>query len=318
MTPKLGFAGRIAHFFIDSKLTPLIIAASVMLGLFAVAKLPREEEPQIIVPMIDIMVQAPGMSPKEVEQRVTSPMEKLLWEIPGVEYVYSTSSDGMSMAILRFYVGTDEEKAVVRTYNKLMGNQDRIPQGVSQPLVKVRSIDDVPILALTLSSARYGHYELRRVAAALDRELKQVPDVSETTLIGGQRRQIRVTLDAGRLAGYQLSPLAVAERLGQANQELPSGSFSEGNRELKVRTGRFLTSAEDVGRVVVGVSQGRPVYASDVATVADEAEEPANYVFTGLGEGAEHRAGGATPAAKRGVEPAVTLSVAKRKGTNAV
>ncbi|HEY3283667.1 MAG TPA: efflux RND transporter permease subunit [Armatimonadota bacterium] len=318
MTPKLGFAGRIAHFFIDSKLTPLIIAASVMLGLFAVAKLPREEEPQIIVPMVDIMVKSPGMSPKEVEQRVTSPMEKLLWEIPGVEYIYSTSSDGMSMAILRFYVGTDEEKAVVRTYNKLMGNQDRIPQGVSQPLVKVRSIDDVPILALTLSSARYGHFELRRVASALDRELKQVPDVSETTLIGGQRRQIRVTLDSGRLAGYQLSPLSVAQRLGQANQELPSGSFSEGNRELKVRTGRFLTSAEDVGKVVVGVSQGRPVYASDVATVADEAEEPADYVFTGRGKGAEHRAGGAQPAAKGGVEPAVTLSIAKRKGTNAV
>ncbi len=133
MKTKLGAAGKIAHFFIDSKLTPLIIFASIMIGIGALFALPREEEPQIIVPMIDIFVQMPGASSKEVEQRVTRPMEKLLWEVPGVEYIYSTSSPGMSMTVVRFYVGQDEEKAIVRLQSKLLANYDRIPHGVSPP-----------------------------------------------------------------------------------------------------------------------------------------------------------------------------------------
>ena len=163
-------------------------------------KLPREEEPQIIVPMIDVFVQMPGASAREVEERVTKPMEKLLWEIPGVEYIYSTSSPGMSLAIVRFYVGQDEEKSIVRLNQKLLANFDLIPPGASQPLVKPRSIDDVPILALTLSSRRYGDFELRRIAAQLDDTIKQVPDVSAVTLIGGQRREVRIVLDPARLA----------------------------------------------------------------------------------------------------------------------
>src|SRR5579883_1821121 len=161
----MGPAGKFARAWIDSKLTPLVIAASVLLGLFAVWKLPREEEPQIIVPMIDVMVAMPGASAREVEERVTKPMEKLLWEIPGVEYIYSTSSPGQSVAIVRFLVGQDEEKSIVRLNQKMMANYDLIPPGASQPLVKPRSIDDVPILALTLSSKRYGDFELRRIAA---------------------------------------------------------------------------------------------------------------------------------------------------------
>ena len=151
--PASGPAGRFAHAWISSKLTPLIIAGALLIGAFAVWKLPREEEPQIIVPMIDVFVQMPGASAHEVEERVTKPMEKLLWEIPGVEYIYSTSSPGMSMAIVRFYVGQDEEKSIVRLNQKLYANFDLIPPGASQPLVKPRSIDDVPILALTLSSS---------------------------------------------------------------------------------------------------------------------------------------------------------------------
>ena len=159
---KLGPAGRFAHAWIESKLTPLIIAGALLAGVFAVWKLPREEEPQIIVPMIDVFVQMPGASAHEVEERVTKPMEKLLWEIPGVEYIYSTSSPGMSMVIVRFYVGQDEEKSIVRLNQKLSANFDLIPPGASPPLVKPRSIDDVPILALTLSSKRYGDFELRQ------------------------------------------------------------------------------------------------------------------------------------------------------------
>src|SRR5512143_2209894 len=184
---RTGLAGRLARTFINSKLTPLIIAAAVLLGIGAVLLLPREEEPQIIVPMIDVLVQMPGASAKEVEERVTKPMEKLLWEIPGVEYIYSTSANGYSMAIVRFYVGEDEEKSIVRLNQKMFSNFDLIPPGASQPLIKPRYIDDVPILALTLSSDHYDHFMLRRIVAQVYDQLQQVPDVSSTQLIGGQR-----------------------------------------------------------------------------------------------------------------------------------
>jgi len=194
-----------------------VIAGSLLLGAFAFWKLPREEEPQIIVPMVDVFVQMPGVSAREVEERVTKPMEKLLWEIPGVEYIYSTSNPGTSTAIVRFLVGQDEEKAIVRLNQKLAANLDLIPPGASQPLVKPRSIDDVPILALTLWSKRYGDFELRRVAAQVDDTIKQTPDVSAVALIGGQRREIRITLNQARLAAYNLSPVQVAGALGAAH-----------------------------------------------------------------------------------------------------
>src|SRR6266542_332212 len=182
MKSTLGLAGKFAQAFINSKLTPLIIVASILLGLGAVLLLPREEEPQIVVPMIDVFVQMPGASAKEVEERVTKPMEKLLWEVPGVEYIYSTSSPGMAMAVVRFYVGQDEEGAIVRLNQKMLANFDLIPPGASQPLVKPRSIDDVPILALTLSSDRYDHFTLRRVAAQVHDQIKEINDVSEVTV----------------------------------------------------------------------------------------------------------------------------------------
>ncbi|HZT28422.1 MAG TPA: efflux RND transporter permease subunit [Bryobacteraceae bacterium] len=299
----LGPAGRFAHNWIASKLTPLLIVASLLIGAFAVWKLPREEEPQIIVPMIDVFVQMPGASAKEVEERITKPMEKLLWEIPGVEYIYSTSSPGMSLAIVRFYVGQDEEKSIVRLNQKLFANFDLIPPGASQPLVKPRSIDDVPILALTLWSKRYGDFELRRVAAQMHDAIKQVPDVSAVTLIGGQRREIRVVLDQARLASYALSPLQVVGALGLSNRRLDSGQFATGNREFLLQTGEFLRTADDVRSVVVGVANERPIFVRDVAQVADGGEEPTQYVRYADGPS---------------FYPAVTLAVAKRKGTNAV
>ncbi len=299
----LGFAGRLAQWWIHSKLTPLFIVSSVMLGLFAVLQLPREEEPQIIVPMIDVFAAMPGASAREVEERVTRPMEKLLWEIPGVEYIYSTSSPGMSLAIVRFRVGEDEEKSIVKLNQKLMANFDLIPEGASRPLIKPRSIDDVPILALTLSSARYNGFELRRVAAQLHDVVKQTPDVSAVEIIGGQRREIRVTLDEARLAAYGLSPLDVANALSRANRRTPSGRYAAGGREFLLETGEFLTRPEDAGSIVAGVSNGRPVYVRDVATVADTGEEPRAYVESGE---------------KGRFSPAVTIAVSKRKGTNAI
>ena len=311
MSRQYGIAGKMAQAFIHSKLTPLIVVATILLGLGAVQLLPREEEPQIIVPMIDVMVQMPGASSREVEERVTRPMEKLIWEIPGVEYIYSTSSPGFSMAIVRFKVGENEEAAIVRLNQKMFANFDLIPPGASQPLVKPRSIDDVPILALTLVSARYDHFELRRVAAQIHDQIKEVPDVSEVKLIGGQRRQVKVTLDENKLAGYNLAPATLVPMLTQANSQLASGSFSSQNREFLLETGNFLRSAEDVGNVVVGVFAGRPVYLREVSTIADGPEEPANYVLHSTGPG-EVKTGG-----EPSTLPAVTISISKRKGTNA-
>jgi multidrug efflux pump subunit AcrB len=301
---QFGLAAKIVRYFIDSKLTPLVVIAAVLLGAGAVILLPREEEPQIVVPMIDVFVQMPGASAKEIEQRVTKPMEKLLWEIPGVEYIYSTSSPGQSLAIVRFLVGEDEERAIVRLNQKMHANYDLIPPGCSEPLIKPRRIDDVPILGLTLHSRRLDHYQLRRVAAEINDSIKQVKDVSETTLIGGQRRQVRVELSPARLTGYNLDPNRVAEMLRAANQQSRAGSFPAGNREVLVETGGFLQTADDVAAVVVGVAGGKPVYLRDVAKITDGPEEPGNYVLFGQ-PGKDEQA-------------AVTIAIAKRKGTNAI
>jgi len=315
MKPGTGAAGKIAHFFIDSKLTPLIIVASILLGIAAVVALPREEEPQIIVPMIDIFVQMPGADAREVEQRITGPMEQLLWEIPGVEYVYSTSSPGMSMAIVRFYVGENEEEAIVRLQSKLMANYDRIPWAASPPLIKPRYIDDVPILALTFWSEDDGvdHYLLRRVAAEIATVAKREPDVSITTLTGGTPRQVRVLFDPVRLSATGIDLNQAAGMLQAANQASHAGTYPSQAGEVTVHVGGFLKTTEDVQRVVLGNSNGRPVYVQDVAEVVDGPAEPDQYVFFGAGPAGEEK-----QIAADGRYPAVTLSLAKRKGTNAI
>ncbi len=305
---KLGLAGRIAHAFIDSPLTPLVIIAALLLGLFSIWQTPREEEPQIVVPMLDVFVSMPGASAEEVEQRVTIPMEHLLNEVPGVEYLYSTSQPGGALVIVRFYVGMKEEDAIVRTYNKLYANFDRIPSGASQPLIKARSIDDVPVLAMTFWGRNYDAAALRRIAAEVQQSVKQVADVSETTLLGGQKRELRVAMDPLKLAAYHVGPREIARALQASNQRVEAGSFAAGNQEFAVEAGSFLHSAEQARRIVVAVPGGRPVYLGDVATVTDGPEEAADYVYFGMG--------GAVNGEDRSY-PAVTLGVAKRKGANA-
>ncbi len=310
MSEQLRLAGKIAHSFIDSKLTPMVIAAALLLGGFAIWQTPREEEPQIVVPMLDVMVQMPGASADEVQQRVSVPMEKLLREVPGVEYLYSNSSAGMSLVIVRFYVGTKEENAIVKTYNKLYSNLDRIPPGVSQPIIKVRSIDDVPILALTMWGPGYDSYRLRRIAGEVENRLKRVDEVSETKIIGGQPRAIRVVLDSQKLAAYGLTPSTVVGQLQASNQRGIAGSFAQDNQEFQVEAGRFFTSTADLQQVVVGVRQGRAVYLRDVVEkIEDGPAEHENYVLYANGKGANSGAGQEYPA--------VTLTFAKRKGTNA-
>ena len=299
-----GLAGRIARMFVDSKLTPLLIVSSVLLGLASVILLPREEEPQIKVPMIDVMVSMPGASAREVAERVTRPMEQLLWEIPGVEYVYSTSRPAESLVIVRFKVGSDLETSLVKLNQKLQTNFDRIPHGVTAPLIKPRTIDDVPILALTLHSAGQDPMELRRLAAELHDAVKQIPLVAETRVIGGLRRQIRVLLDPVRLASRGVTPAGIVPMLQQSNRQTRAGAITSENRTILIESGGFITSAAEAGQVVVGVYEGRPVYLRDVAEIVDGPEEPRSYVFQ-----AERG---------QGIEPAVTLSVAKQPGANAV
>ncbi len=298
-----GVAGKLAAAFVHSKLTPLVIVGSLALGALAVIALPREEEPQIIVPMVDVFVAMPGASPAEVEQRVTRPLEKLLWEIPGVEYLYSTSSPGQAMVIVRFLVGEDEERALVRLNQKISANMDIMPPGVMPPLVKPRSIDDVPVMALTLWGERYDDAELRRFAAQIRDTVKTVSDVSEVTLIGGRSRQVSITLDPARLSAYGVDPLQVQGALAAANARSASTQAAGGSRRI-VDAGQWLDSAEAVGAVVVSSMNGRAVLTRDVAEVRDGAGEPGAYVSY---RGRDGR-----------TWPAVTIAIAKRKGTNAI
>jgi len=311
---KLGIAGTIAKAFINSKLTPLIVLAALLLGLYAVLVTPREEEPQIVVPMIDVYLPMPGSTPKEVEERVVVPFEKTMWELPGVEYVYSMSRPGMGIVTVRFLVGEDMEKSLVKLYNKVMEERPTLPPGAGEPQVVPKSIDDVPILTLTLWSGRYDGQTLRRVGRELCDELKKGDNVAETRITGGLRRQLSVRLDSARLAAYGLSPLQVMGAIQGGNARLSSGAFDAGNREVLVDTGGFIASAEEARRLVVSARDGRPVYLSDVATVADGPQEPRDYVFFGLGPAAAQKGLSGNRAENY---PAVTLSVAKRKGANA-
>jgi multidrug efflux pump subunit AcrB len=305
----LGLAGTLARAFIGSKLTPLFAIGSILVGLLAIVVLPREEEPQIKVPVVDILVGMPGASAAEVEHRVASPLERWMWEIPGVEYVYSTSEPGRALIVVRYRVGQDPAQALVKLYQKLQANADRMSPAASPPLVKARSIDDVPILALTFHSKHHDHLTLRRVASEVEAEIRHQPEVSETTLIGGYRRQIRLHLDPAALAARGLGAVDVLRALGMANRQEVSGALTNDDRNVIVQTGAFFTSADDVAAAVVGVHHGDPVYLRDVAQAEDGSEEPAQYVLYGNGAATGNDAGD---------EPAVTLAVAKRPGSNAI
>ncbi len=308
---KTGLSGKIAQAFIDSKLTPLLVAAFLAIGVYSTYLTPREEEPQIVVPIADIFLQYPGAGAQDMETKVVQPLEKILSNIPGVEYVYSTSMPGQAIVIVRYYVGEDVERGLFRLYNEIMKNMDRMPPGLMPPFVKTKSIDDVPVAALTLWSAVHDDHTLRRVGTELASELKKIQDVSDVRIIGGRARQIRVVLDKEKLAVYRLDPLVVAQQIQAANTQTASGRFYSGDREYLVETGNFLQSAEDVGRLVVGIYNGSAVYLRNVAAISDGPEEPSSYVGFGLG------------AAQAGSldeleYPAVTLSVSKRKGADAM
>jgi multidrug efflux pump subunit AcrB len=300
----LGPAGRLAQTFVRSKLTALIVLGAIALGAMATLRLPREEEPQINVPMFDVMVPMPGSSAREVSERVVAVGERRLMEIPGVEYVYATAQNNGAFFIVRFKVGTNPDDAMTRVYTKTFANLDMLPPGAGQPLIKPRSIDDVPVLALTLTGEGLSPLELRRAAAELRRVVSSVNDVADVEILGGRRRRLSVDFDPEALARRRLSPLDLANLLRGSNRRLPAGTLDAGERAVKVETDAFIRTADDLRGVVLGVSDGRPVRVSDVATVTDGPDEDEREVS--VYEGA---AGAA--------RPAVTLQVSKRRGANA-
>ncbi|NNK31012.1 MAG: efflux RND transporter permease subunit [Flavobacteriaceae bacterium] len=309
---KEGIAGKIAKAFIGSKLTVLLMIVFMVIGVYSSFLIPREEEPQIDVPMADIFVGYPGASPTEVESRVIKPLEKLISNIKGVEYVYATAMEEKALVIVQFYVGEDIERSFVKLYNEINKHMDIMPRGVTFPLVKTRAIDDVPILGLTLWSEEYDDYQLRQITQELRHELEKVKDVSSTREIGGRVRELRVLLDKEKTAASGLDMLSVAHMIQASNQQLNSGTFDQNDTEFAVIAGQFLQSREDVENLVVGTLENRPVYLKQIATVSDGPGIPQNYVSLGFGPG--------SPKASNypSEYPAVTLSVAKRKGADAM
>lgn len=299
---NLGLAGRIAQAFVRSKLTPLIVLASLLAGFFAAVSLPREEEPQISVPMFDILVPFPGANAQEVQDRLSTLGQRKLMEIPDVEYVYATAENNFAMFIVRFKVGTDGEEAMTRLFTKVHSNADFVPQGAPQPLIKPRSIDDVPILALTFHGEKATQLELRRTAAAVRDEISSISEVSETTITGGKKRQFLVRFSPEKLARLQITPQQLAGIISSSNINLPAGRTADGEKGVLVETDSFIRNIDDLKNTIVGLWDGRPVPLSQVAQVTDGPDEDENSV---------------TIYDEHGSRPAVTLSIAKRKGANA-
>jgi len=309
-TPVIGRVGALAGMFLNSKLTPLLIVVSVLAGMFAVWQLPREEEPQIQVPMVDVMVALPGATAAETESRVTRPLEQVLWEVPGVEYLYSSSQPGRSLVTVRFKVGWPLEEALVRLEFQLRRQAERWAAEASPATVQARTIDDVPVLALTLHSSERSALELRALVQQIEEQIKGLPEVAETRVIGGDRRQVRVALNPAALAALDLAPMAVAAALVDGNVRMDLGTRPWDGREVELQAGRGLSTVAEVAALVVAERHGRAVTLGEVATVVDGGEEPRQRVLHLLAGGG----GGGVP----GWQEAVTLSVAKRPGANAI
>ncbi len=314
---KLGISGRVAEHFLVTEITPLLALVGLLLGVFAVLVTPREEEPQINVTFANVFIPFPGATAKEVESLVATPAEQVLSEIDGIKHVYSTSRPGMAVLTVQFLVGEDREDAIVRLFSKVYSNQDWLPQnlGVGQPIIKPKGIDDVPIITATLWSENpeVGAYELGQVAHALESELKRVPGTRDIYTIGEPDRVVHVLLDPQALAGHNIDLSDLRRTLQAANQIHDSITITADNRELLVQAGTFLTSAEEIGQLVVGVQEDKAIYLRDVASIKHQPDLPAQYVW--MGGGAQGVQKGLQPGMSY---PAVTIAVAKKAGTNAV
>jgi len=301
---RLGLAGRLAQGFLRSKLTPLLVVASLMLGILAVWLTPREEEPQIIVPMVDLYVPFPGASPKEVESQVTTPLERRLWGIPGVEYLYSVSRPGMAIITVRFKVNEPQEPSLVKVHQELAANPQLLPPGAMKPIVKLQTIDDVPFLVLTLHGPDHTPGQLRKVAEVLGQELAAVPNTANVKVLGGARRMVRVEPDPDRMRtlGFSLAELQPA--LQSAEAQLPAGALVNQGRRRSLEATGFVLQAAELNRLVVGIRNQKPITLGEVARIVDGPEpEGPMVLFAGP--------------SVQGFDPAVSLTLSKRAGTNA-
>jgi multidrug efflux pump subunit AcrB len=313
--PPDHLADRLVRRSLKGGIPLFLFIIAIIAGLAALQLTPREEEPQIVVPMLDVLVSAPGLSAGQVARQVTIPVEKLLTQIPGVEHVYSSSSTGRSAVTLRFHVGQDREESILNTYNKLYANQDQIPGVIEDWIVRPVEVDDVPIVLLALWSEapeRYDDYSLRRLAAEITTQLQGIPQTSEVTVTGGRPRTIRVLLDPESMAARKTTALEVARALTLSNQLEKAGNWTFGNQSIVLESGDFLRSTQELNRMLVNVIDGVPVYLQDVATVQDGPAEADSYSWIEFAPGHEQFG--------RSNEdyPMVTISVAKHRGSNAV
>ena len=331
------FTNKLVKIFLESNLSLILILLATVAGLAALGLTPREEDPQIVVPLADVYVSFPGHSAAEVEQLVTTPLEKILYQIDGVEYVYSMSRENQAIITVRYYVGEDRERSLVKLYKKLDENRDIVPPGVAGWVVKPVEIDDVPIVTLSLASRSADDMTLRRVAEEVTQRLAGVRDVSRAYVVGGRPRVVQVLMDPDRMAGYRVSPLELQRAIQAANVRRTAGDFRSQDQLVRVEAGRPFENAEQLRNLVVGVSEGRPVFLNDVADVEDGPEEVASYVRHGWGpakgftrheyfpgtilgqsEDAEAEGTEVQPGEPAGAQPAVTIAIAKKKGSNAV
>ena len=310
-----GMLSGIVEPFLSGNPAIILLIVSLCLGISAIMVTPREEDPQIIVPLADIYVQAPGASQEEVEKLVATPLEHLLWQIDGVEYVYSMSRQGLAIVTVRFYVGQDREDSLVKLHNQITMHIDQVPPIVRGWVIKPVEIDDVPIVNLTLYSEQYNDHELRRIGEEVLWRLSQIRDISNSFITGGRPREIRVEILPERMNSYNVSLLQIKGALEGADAAVTAGSIDRLNTRFQVSTNSFLRSVNEVEELVVGVHEGRPVYLRDLASIADGPAEVENY--TRFGHSHRYRK-------DAGIEdqpleyPAVTLSLAKKPGTNAV
>jgi multidrug efflux pump subunit AcrB len=307
---KVGLAGRIAHAFLDSKLTPLLIVASLALGALALLATPREEEPQIRVPMVDVAVAYPGADVADVERRVLDPIEKAMWGLAGVEHVYGTARPGFALVTVRFRVNESNEGSLVKVYERLSSARGSLPTGAQPPTVTLHSIDDVPFLALTLWTDGERAAGLRQVGLELAREIAELPDTMKAETIGGEPRVVRVEPDPDRMAAAGVTWAGLVQALSSGAGLQDAGTAVRGNAELRIEAGPLFRTAQDVGSAVVSVRSGRPVYVRDVARIVDGPDEATRAVFFSPGAAAG-------PGAAGREFPAVTIAVAKRPGANA-
>ncbi|VAX16468.1 Acriflavin resistance protein [hydrothermal vent metagenome] len=307
---NVNLAGKIAGYFIDSQLTILTMAFALLAGVVALLVTPREENPQIVVPAANVFVKYPGANALEVEEHISKPLEALLWELPGVEEVHSVSADSLSIVFVRFYVGESKEDSLIRLYDKIMSNLDIKPETASQPIIKPVDVDDVPIVAVTLSSKTKGEGELRAIADDVLDYLRRIPGTANPHIKGGAKRQVNVTFDPEKLAQYGLSSVQIASAIQMSNSNLPVGDFAQAGLLNYVETGDFLRTAEDVAQVVVASNKSHLVFLGDIATIKDSYEEINSATTIGFGPASLEK--------DKSARPAVTVAIAKKQGLNAV